>query len=125
VGVDHGVFRDVGADVYKHGGHADYAAGEVAGVADAGAAGDDADTVGGGELARGVGGFVEVRLPRGIYRHVGDVAHAETEEDAFFYPRFRAPTAGGLGVGVGGADFAAVQGLLEFLEEREMLFGVS
>ena len=53
------------------------------------------------------------------------MAHAEAEEDAFFYPGFGAPAARGAGVGSGGADFSAIQRLFELRKEHEVLFAIS
>ena len=93
MGIDHGIFADVRADIDEHGWHTDYAAGDEAAVADAGAAGNDADAVGGGDSARRVGGLVEEWLLPRVERHVRDLAHAEAEENALFYPRLGAPAA--------------------------------
>ncbi len=49
VGIDHSVFADEGTDVHKHRRHADYAVGDVGSVANAGAAGNNADTVSDGK----------------------------------------------------------------------------
>src|SRR5262249_16793405 len=46
VGIDHGVLADVSSGIDEHRRHADYTTGDVRAVADAGAAGNDADAVG-------------------------------------------------------------------------------
>ena len=124
VGIDHGVFPDEGTDVDEHGGHADYAAGDVSTVPNAGTSRDDTDAVGGGEGVKRVGGFVKEGELCGIDRHIHDRAHAKAEEYAFFHPGVGAPSCGRRRVRFGSANCAAIQRILEGCEEGVMFRGV-
>jgi len=93
-------------------------------VANAGAAGNDAHAVGEGHGMERVSGFIEEGEAGGVEGEIGGNAHAEAEEDAFFHPGIDAPAGGGDGIGLGGADFAAVESEFEGAEEIEMAVGV-
>jgi len=94
VGIDHGVFANVRADVDEHGRHADHAATEEGAIADAGAAGNDADAVGESEGANGIGGLVVEGLFRGVDGHIDDGSHAKAEKNSLFHPGISAPAGG-------------------------------
>src|SRR6266852_7047174 len=121
MGIDHSVFANVSAHIDEHWRHANNPASDVGAIANAGAAGDDAYTVGGGEGVERVSGFVEKRELRRIDGHIHDGTHAETEEDSLLYPGVGAPTRGGSGIRLRSADGAAIQRVLERCEERVML----
>lgn len=116
VGVDHGAFVDVCADVDVHGRHADDAGSEVGSAADGGAAGDDAHLLGRGELARGVGVLVDEGE---VVAGGGELAEAETEENAALDPGVDAPAVGVGDVRLGGADGSVFEGIAKLVEGGE------
>ena len=121
VGIKHGVFADVCADIDEHRRHTDDATGDVRSVADAGASGNDADAIGDGERVERVSGLVEKRKFGGVDRHIYGRAHAEAEENSLLDPGVGAPAGGRGRIGFGGADRAAIQGVLEIGEEGVVL----
>ena len=112
VGIDHGAFIDVGADVDVHGRHADDTAGDECARADGGATGDDAQPIGNGEVADGVGVFVDEGQGAGWlgFSLFGDLSDAEAEEDAALDPGVDAPAGGSSGVRRCGAESASFDG---------------
>src|SRR4029077_215182 len=76
------------------------------------------------ERARGIGGLVKERLLHGIDGHVGDSAHAKSEENSFLDPSVCPPSGFRGGVRFGRADFPAIQPGLEIAEKPEVFFFV-
>src|SRR5467141_249173 len=91
--INHRAFSYVRAYIHKHGRHANDSAANVAPIANAGAAGNDADAVRGRERARGIGGLVKERLLHGIDGHVGDSTHAKAQENSLLDPGVCPPSA--------------------------------
>src|SRR5208283_2320820 len=96
----------------------------MTGIANAGAAGDNAHAAGRGKAFHRVSGLIEIRLPAGIDRHIDDATHAEAEQDALLHPRVDAPAGGRVRVRLGGARAAFVQRGFEFGEEAEVIVAV-
>ncbi len=72
VGVDHRTFVNVGADIDEHRRHTDYAARDVAAIANAGAAGNQAHSIIEVQRFHRISGLVEERLRRRIRPHLDD-----------------------------------------------------
>src|SRR5262249_2335328 len=123
--VHHGVFVHIRADVDKHGRHADDAVGDKAAVADAGAAGNEADAFARVNRFNGVSGLVQKRLRRRVRPHLDDGANAEPQEKALLYPSVYAPAGAGALVGLRGTYCAAIQSLLELLKDCAVFVGVA
>src|SRR4051812_8807658 len=96
VRIHHSAVADVCADINEHWGHAGDAAADVAAVANARAARDEANAAGEGELAEIVGGFIEKWLTAAdvVGQHFDYLADAEAQQNTFFHPAIYAPTAG-------------------------------
>src|SRR3974390_1081102 len=120
VEINQGIFVDVSTDIDEHRRHADDAASDEGAIANAGAAGHNADAVMRRHSANRVGGFVEEGLAVRVDGHVHDRAHAEAEENSLLHPGVGAPTCRRTGVRFGGAHLATVQRGLERLEKLEM-----
>src|SRR6267143_1291710 len=120
--INHRAFSYVRAHIHKHGRHANDSAANVAAIANAGSARNDADAVRGRERARGIGKLVKERLLRGIDGHVDDTAHAKSEENSLFDPGVCPPSGFRGGVWFGCADFPAIQPGREIAEKPEVLF---
>ena len=120
--IDHRAFTNVSTDVHEHRRHANHAAADVTTIANAGATGNDAHTVGSRERTHRVGGLVKERLLRGVDRHISDGAHSKAKQDSLFHPGVRAPAGFRRGIRFGSANFAAIQRGFEIAEEPEMFF---
>src|SRR6267142_3210558 len=118
--INHRAFSYVRANIHKHGWHANDSTANVAAIANAGAAGNDAHAIRGRERARGIGRLVKERLLQGIDGHVGDSAHAKSEENSLLNPGVCPPSGFREGVRFGCADFPAIQPGLEIAEEPEV-----
>lgn len=113
VGIDHRVFINVSAHIDEHRRHADYAAGDVGTIANAGAAWNNANSIGNGKGMEWVSGFVEKRKLGGVDGHIHDGSHTETHEDSLLHPGVGAPAVRGSGIGFGSANCAAIESFLE------------
>ena len=113
VGIDHRVFTYVSSHIDEHRRHADYAAADMSAVANAGAARNDANTVGNREGMKRVGGFVKEGEHGRIDVHVHDGTHSKAEEDSLFHPGVDAPTRGGSGIGFRSANLASIECFLK------------
>src|SRR5208283_2481260 len=123
--IDQRILADIRAHVHKHRRHADDAARDVRAYANAGAAGNNAHAVRGGNRLHRIGGLIEEGLAARVNGHVHDRAHAKAEENALFHPGIDAPTGGRSRVGLRSADFTAIQARLEGPEQREVLRQIS
>src|SRR6267143_6772198 len=122
--INHRAFSYVRAHIHKHGRHANDSAANVAAIANAGAAGNDSDAIRRRERARGVSSLVKERLLYGIDGHVGDSAHAKSQENSLLDPGVCPPSGFRGGVWFGCADFPAIQPGLEIAEKPEVFFFV-
>src|SRR5262249_39815232 len=124
VRVHHRVFVYVRTAIDEHSRHADHAARDKAGVADARAAGPQLHTFVPMNGFDGIGGLVKEGLCSWIRPHLHDGAHPEAEENTLLNPGIDAPARSGTHIGLGCAHFAAVQSVLELLKESTVLVRV-
>src|SRR5260370_38052821 len=68
--------------------------------------------------------LVEKRLSLAVDRHIDQLAHAKSEQDAFLYPRIYAPSRLRSGVGLRRTHLAAIQRDLEGVEGAPVFFRV-
>src|SRR5262249_53119373 len=90
-------------------------------VADARSAGDDAHATRFVKMTDRKSSFIEKRLARRVDGHIYHRTHAKSEQDSFLYPAVDAPAAARRGIRFRGPDFAAVQRVLEIMEQSKML----
>src|SRR5205807_3211561 len=110
VRIDHGAFVDVGSDVDEHRRHADDGRGDVGPDTGRRSAGDDAYTIGDGELAGREGVLIDEGESGG---HFLENSETESQEDAAFDPGVDGPAAVDL---FGGADVSLRELIAEFEE---------
>ena len=125
VGINHRAFANISADVHKHGRHANDSPPYVTPIANAGAAGNDADAVRRSDGADRISGLVEEGLLRGIDGHVGDGAHSKAKQNPFFHPGIHAPAGFRGWIRLRGTDFAAIQFFFELAKKPEMFLFVA
>jgi len=116
MGIDERLLADPGADVHKHGRHANHAWRKVRAVADGGTARHDSYAGAVGKPPKGQGVFVVERPFAVIHGRVHCVAKPETQEDALLDPGIDPPPDRAGRIRLGRPDRARREGLAQTSE---------